>query len=226
MTNRDLAAAIDHTLLRPDATEAEVRSLCAEAQTHGFRTVCVHSGRVALAAECLRDSEVLPIAVVGFPHGASSSAAIAFETREAVRMGAREIDMVIDVGGIKDRDHSRVFESIRSVVRAAGEAPVKVIIETGLLERDERVMACTLAAAAGAAFVKTSTGFSGGGATVEDVALMRSVVGARLRVKASGGIRSAETARAMLAAGADRLGASASVRIVGGDPAGGSEGAY
>ncbi|MEL6186903.1 MAG: deoxyribose-phosphate aldolase [Myxococcota bacterium] len=216
MIDRELAAVIDHTLLRPDATAEEVRVLCKEAKTYGFRTVCVHSGRVALAARCLEGSEVSAIAVVGFPHGAEPAAATAFETHEAVRAGAREIDMVLGLGALKDREHARVFERIQTVVRAAGKAAVKVIIETALLEPNERVIACSLAAAAGAAFVKTSTGFAGGGATVEDVALMREVVGPHLGVKASGGIRDAEKARALLAAGATRIGASASVSLVGG----------
>ena len=156
----------------------------------------------------------MPICVVGFPLGAMATRSKALETREAIADGAEEIDMVINIGALKGGDHDAVYADIQAVVRAAQGRPVKVILETSMLERDEKIVGCTLSKAAGAAFVKTSTGFGGGGATAEDVALMRSVVGPDIGVKASGGVRSAEDAKAMLAAGANRLGASASVAIV------------
>jgi deoxyribose-phosphate aldolase len=209
-----VAPLIDHTLLAPEATKDEIRALCDEARRHGFATVCVNSAHVRFAAACLEGSPTVPIAVVGFPLGASASGAKAFEAREAIRAGAREIDMVVDIGALKARDHAHVLADIRAVVDASGRTPVKVIIETSKLEHDEKVMACTLAKAAGAAFVKTSTGFGGGGATAEDVALMRSVVGADMGVKASGGVRTIDDAERMIEAGANRLGASASVAIV------------
>jgi deoxyribose-phosphate aldolase len=213
---QELAPFIDHTLLKPDATEADVVRLAEEARAHGFATVCVNAAHVAAAARVLEGSRTLPIAVVGFPLGATLSSAKAFEAREAVRAGAREIDMVLNVGALKGRDYARVGEDIRAVVEASRPYPVKVILETSLLTREEKIAACVLARAAGAAFVKTSTGFSTAGATVEDVALMREVVGPQMGVKASGGIRSAEDALRMIRAGANRLGASASVAIVSG----------
>lgn len=209
-----VAPLIDHTLLTPETTRDEIRKLCDEARRYGFATVCVNSAHVGYAASCLDGANTVPIAVVGFPLGAATTGAKAFETREAIRSGAREIDMVVNIGALKARDHALVLEDIRGVVDAAGAVPVKVIIETAKLERDEKVMACTLAKAAGAAFVKTSTGFGGGGATAEDVALMRSVVGEDMGVKASGGIRTIDDLEAMVAAGANRIGASASVAIV------------
>lgn len=211
-----VAPFIDHTLLAPDATADAVRAVCEEARVHGFATVCVNSAQVAHAAACLEGSPTAAIAVVGFPLGAGTSSAKAFETREAIRAGAREIDMVLNIGALKARDHQLVLSDIAAVVEAADPVPVKVILETSKLERDEKVMACALAKAAGAAFVKTSTGFGGGGATVEDVELMRAVVGKDCGVKASGGVRTLADAEAMLAAGANRIGASASVAIVGG----------
>lgn len=210
----NLAGLIDHTLLRPDATRGDVETACEEARAHGFFGVCVHAWLVEHAAAGLAGSGSVAIAVVGFPLGASLTSAKAFEAREAIRAGAREIDMVQNLGALKARDHGYVLADIRAVVEVAGALPVKVILETAQLDRDEMIMAASLAKAAGAAFVKTSTGFGGGGATVEDVALLRSVVGADLGVKASGGIRSPEKARSMLAAGATRLGTSASVAIL------------
>jgi deoxyribose-phosphate aldolase len=212
----DLASIIDHTLLKPDATPAEVLKLCEEAMAHGFAAVCVSSANVELAARTLAGSAVLPIAVVGFPSGAALSSAKAFEAREAVRLGARELDMVLNIGALKDKDYQLVQGDIRAVVDASFPHPVKVILETALLTQEEKVIACALAKSAGAAFVKTSTGFGGGGATEDDVALMRRVVGDDMGVKASGGIRTAEDARKLVAAGADRIGASASVAIVAG----------
>ncbi|MGQ0504448.1 MAG: deoxyribose-phosphate aldolase [Myxococcaceae bacterium] len=211
-----LAPFIDHTLLKQDATRAEVVKLAEEARAHGFATVCVSSSHIEAVTQVLAGSKTLPIAVVGFPLGAALSSAKAFEAREAVRRGAREIDMVINVGALKGEDHALVEADIREVVDASRPWPVKVILETSLLTNDEKVTACELAKAAGAAFVKTSTGFSTGGATVEDVALMRKTVGSAMGVKASGGIRSSDDAMRMIEAGANRIGASASVAIISG----------
>jgi deoxyribose-phosphate aldolase len=215
-TRRDLASVIDHTLLRPGATRDEIVQLCDEARRHGFATVCVTSANVALAARLLEGCPALPIAVVGFPLGTAPTGAKVLETREAIRAGAREIDMVIHIGALKARDYALVREDIWAVVDAARPHAVKVILETGALVRDEKVIGCALAKAAGAAFVKTSTGFGQGGATAEDVALLRQIVGAEMGVKASGGIRTAADAKKMLQAGASRIGASASVAILAG----------
>lgn len=213
-TPQDLAGYIDHTLLKPDATHDEIVKLCEEARQHEFATVCVNAGNVALAARLLAGSNTMAIAVVGFPLGATTPSTKAFEAREAVRAGAGEIDMVINIGALKSKDYRLVGEDIAAVVKASAPAPVKVILETSELTQEEKIIACALSKAAGAAFVKTSTGFSKGGATAEDIALMRRIVGPDLGVKASGGVRSEEDARRMIAAGADRLGASASVAIV------------
>jgi deoxyribose-phosphate aldolase len=209
-----VAPLIDHTLLKPEATKEELRQVCDEARKYGFATVCVNSANIPFVARQLEGSSTKPIAVVGFPLGAASPKAKAFETKEAIRAGAKEIDMVVNIGALKSRDHRYVLEDIEAVVDAAGQTPVKVIIETSKLSDPEKVMACTLAAAAGAAFVKTSTGFAGGGATPEDVALMRSVVGEDVGVKASGGIRTIDDVEKVIAAGANRIGASSSVAIV------------
>ncbi|MFZ5445033.1 MAG: deoxyribose-phosphate aldolase [Myxococcota bacterium] len=213
-TSQDIAPYIDHTLLKPDATHDEVIKLCEEAKKYGFATVCVNSINVGTAARVLKGSNVLPIAVVGFPLGAGIPSAKAFETREAVRCGAREIDTVINIGALKSRDYALVQKDIEVVVNAAKPYPVKVILETSQLNNEEKIIACALSKAAGAAFVKTSTGFAGGGATPEDVALMRRIVGEDVGVKASGGVRSTEDALKMISAGANRIGASASVAIV------------
>jgi deoxyribose-phosphate aldolase len=215
-TSGDIAPYIDHTLLKADATGEEVIKLCEEARKHGFATVCVNAVNVGTAARALQGSSVLPIAVVGFPLGASIPTAKAFETREAVRCGAKEIDMVINIGALKAKDYALVAADISAVVSAARPWPVKVILETSQLSNDEKIIACALSKAGGAAFVKTSTGFGGGGATAEDVALMRRVVGDDMGVKASGGVRSTEDAMKMIAAGANRIGASASVAIISG----------
>ncbi len=208
-----LASQIDHTILKADATRSDIERLCAEARQFQFATVCVNSCWIPLAAELLQGSEVKPITVVGFPLGASLSSAKVFETREAIRLGAQEIDMVLNIGALKSGDESLVFNDIQAVVEAAKPHGVKVILETALLTDAEKVKACQLAQRAGAAFVKTSTGFSKSGATVEDVRLMRRTVGNQMGVKASGGIRTKEDALAMLQAGASRLGTSASVLI-------------
>lgn len=213
-TPAHLAARIDHTLLKADATSNDIQKLCQEANQNGFATVCVNSTHVGLAAELLKNSKTKAIAVVGFPLGAASSAAKAFEAREAIRQGAQEIDMVIQLGALKSRDYATVLEDIRQVVEASRPFPVKVILETGSLTEEEKIIGCALSKAAGAAFVKTSTGFGTGGATVEDIQLMRRVVGPEMGVKASGGIRTFEDAKKMIQAGADRIGASSSVAIV------------
>jgi deoxyribose-phosphate aldolase len=207
-----IAARIDHTLLRADATAQQVDRLCDEAIRYGFATVCLNPHWVPRAASRLRGHGVPVCAVVGFPLGANATEVKAREARLCVEEGASEIDMVIQIGVLKSRDHRVVAEDIQAVVRAAG-VPVKVILETALLTRDEKIEACTLAKAAGAAFVKTSTGFGPSGATVDDVRLMREVVGEDMAIKASGGIRDLDTAQALIEAGADRIGASASVRI-------------
>lgn len=217
-----LARYIDHTLLKPTATRADIVRVCEEARAHGFASVCVNSTWIGLVARLLEGSRVMPICVVGFPLGAMVTAAKAAETRQAISDGAQEIDMVIDIGALKGGDHDRVFDDIQAVVAAAQGRPVKVILECTMLSRDEKIVGSAISKAAGAQFVKTSTGFGGGGATAADVALMRAVVGPQMGVKASGGMRTAEDARAMIAAGATRLGASASVAIVtGGSGTGG-----
>lgn len=213
-TPADLAPYIDHTLLKPDARPADVRTVAEEARRHGFATVCVNSSYVPLAAEVLAGSRVVPIAVVGFPLGAALPAAKAAEAREALRLGAREIDTVVHVGLLRAGEYARVLEDLVAVVEAARPHPVKVILETALLTRAEKVAGCVLSKVAGAAYVKTSTGFGGGGATPEDVALMRQVVGQGVGVKASGAVRSADDALRVLRAGASRIGASASVAII------------
>jgi deoxyribose-phosphate aldolase len=214
-----VAGMIDHTLLKADATRAEVVTLCEEARTHHFASVCVNTTWVPLARALLAGSDVKICAVVGFPLGAMTPTAKAYEAREAVRQGAQEIDMVINIGALKSRDYETVFEDICRVVKAAAPALVKVILETGSLTEDEKIIACSLSKMSGAAFVKTSTGFGKGGATVEDVALMRRIVGPKMGVKASGGVRTAEQVQQMAAAGATRIGASASVAIVAGSDA-------
>lgn len=210
----DLAGMIDHTLLKPDATRAELEKVCAEARQWRFATVCVNASNIPLVAKLLEGSGVKPIAVVGFPLGATTATAKAFEAREAVRNGAREIDMVINIGALKNKDYATVLDDICKVVMASKPYPVKVILETAALTQDEKIIGCALSKAAGAAFVKTATGFGPGGATVEDIQLMRRIVGNDVGVKASGGVRTAEDAKKMREAGADRIGASASVAIV------------
>ncbi|MGE5275129.1 MAG: deoxyribose-phosphate aldolase [Verrucomicrobiota bacterium] len=222
----DLARYIDHTLLRPDATAEEVDRLCDEAIRFEFAAVCVNPTWVRRCARNLRGTNVRVASVIGFPFGASTTEVKALEARRAIRDGAREIDMVINIGALRSGDHDLVRRDIEKVADACHEAGAlcKVIIETALLDDEEKVVASHLAKVAKADFVKTSTGFSGGGATVHDVLLMRETVGPKLGVKASGGIRSAEDAREMIAAGASRIGASASVQIVtGGKP---GEGRY
>jgi len=211
-----IAALIDHTLLRPDAAHDDIVTLCAEARQYGFASVCVNPYWVPLAAAQLAGSPVKVCTVVGFPLGAAATEVKRAETESALRVGAREIDMVINIGALKSGDSDTVKLDIQSVVDAAHRAGaiVKVIIETALLDDQQKALACTLAKLAGADFVKTSTGFAGSGATAYDVALMRRVVGPEMGVKASGGIRSLADLNAMAAAGATRIGASASLKIV------------
>ncbi len=217
MTSAEMAQYIDHTLLKPDADHLALDKLCEEALLHGFKTVCANSGWVAYVAKKLKETNIAVCSVIGFPLGAMSSPAKAFEARQAVEDGARELDMVLNIGAIKSGDLKAVEKDIQAV-RTEANSPVvlKVIIETCLLTDDEKVKACTIAQQAGADFVKTSTGFSTGGATTEDVILMRKTVGSRMGVKASGGIKDFETAVAMIAAGATRIGAGAGVAIVSG----------
>ena len=215
-----LARLIDHTVLKPDTTAADVRALCAEARDNCFASVCISPVWVPIAAEELRGATSVVCTVVGFPSGAVRTPVKAFETEQAVADGAAEIDMVIGVGRLKSAMYAEVEADIRAVVAAAQGRTVKVILETALLTDEEKVVACVLAQNAGADFVKTSTGFSSGGASPQDVALMRRVVGPAMGVKASGGIRSLEDAEAMVASGASRIGASASVAIVKGLDAG------
>lgn len=203
----NIAKFIDHTMLKADTTTATIRRYCEEAKEYGFASVCVNTVHVPLVAELLKDSDVDTCCVVGFPLGAMLTTAKAFEAKEAVKAGATEVDMVINIGAMKDKNYDFVKEDIKAVVEASKPAIVKVIIETCLLTDEEKVKACELSVEAGAAFVKTSTGFSTGGATVEDIALMRKTVGTAAKVKASGGIRTPEDAQAMLDAGADRIGA-------------------
>ena len=209
-----IAGMIDHTLLKPDATVEQIRKLCEEAKMYKFASVCINPTHVALASKLLEGTEVKVCTVIGFPLGASTPTAKAIETRDAIANGAHEIDMVINIGALKSGDDELVRRDIQAVVDAAkGKAIVKVILETALLTDEEKVKACLLAKMAGADFVKTSTGFGPSGATVEDVALMRKTVGPEMGVKAAGGIRSFETAKAMVEAGATRIGASASIAI-------------
>ncbi len=209
-----LAAFIDHTLLKPDATAAQIEKLCAEAREHKFFSVCVNGSRVAAARHFLDGSDVKVASVVGFPLGAMSSDAKRFETEAAIDDGAQEIDMVLNVARLKDGDDKYVLRELTDVAEAADERTVKVILETCLLTDAEKVCACKLVVESGAHFVKTSTGFSTGGATIADVKLMRATVGPEFGVKASGGIRDLQTALAMIEAGATRLGTSASIAIV------------
>jgi deoxyribose-phosphate aldolase len=214
---RSIAEMIDHTLLKPDATQQEIAQLCYEARRYGFASVCVNPTWVSLCAELLKGSDVRVCTVIGFPFGATSSESKAFEAETAIKQGATEIDMVINVGALKARDLNTVARDIRGVVHAAHThgAIVKVIIETSLLTDEEKTIASLTAKEAGADFVKTSTGFAGGGATVHDVELMRRAVGPQMGVKASGGVRTREDAENMIRAGATRIGASAGVKIVG-----------
>lgn len=214
-TAHDWASLIDHTLLKPEASEADIRKLCDEAAQFGFASVCVNPAWVKRASEYLRGTGVPVCTVIGFPLGATLPDVKAFEARRAIFDGAREVDMVINIGALKSGDDCAVEDDIRAVAQAAHENGVllKVIIETALLTDEEKVRACLASKNAGADFVKTSTGFAKGGATVEDVSLMRRTVGSALGVKASGGVKGIDDARAMFEAGATRIGASVGVKI-------------
>ncbi|HZZ83118.1 MAG TPA: deoxyribose-phosphate aldolase [Anaeromyxobacteraceae bacterium] len=211
---RDLAPLIDHTLLREDAGPDDLARTCAEAREHGFATVCVRGHHVAEAARLLEGSGALPIAVVDFPCGEGTTLERVGAARRVVADGAREVDVVLPLALLRARDHRALLLDLEAVVKSIAGVPLKVILETAALSHEEKVAAAALCAAAGAAFVKTSTGYGPGGATAEDVALLRAVVGDRLGVKASGGVRTAAQARALVEAGASRIGASASVAIV------------
>ncbi len=214
-TARDWASLVDHTLLKPEASESDIKKLCDEAAQYGFASVCVNPSWVKKASEFLRGTSVPVCTVIGFPLGATLSDVKAFEARRSIFNGAREVDMVINIGALKSGDDCKVEDDIRTVVEAAHENGVlcKVIIETALLTDEEKVRACLASKNAGADFVKTSTGFAKGGATARDVALMRRVVGSGLGVKASGGVKGIEDAKAMVEAGATRIGASVGVKI-------------
>ena len=215
-----LASLIDHTLLKPDAAREDIEVLCREAAQFCFASVCVNPNWVPQCRDLLRGTGVKVCTVIGFPFGAHMPDVKAYEARRAVEQGAEEVDMVINIGALKSKDYALVEQDIRGVVQSVGrDTVVKVILETSLLTRDEKMMGCTLSKAAGADYVKTSTGFAGGGATVDDVRLMRETVGPEIGVKASGGIRTKEDVEAMVAAGATRIGASAGVKIVRGEAA-------
>ena len=219
-TSNTLAGRIDHTLLKPDATLAAIERLCGEAKEHGFASVCVNTRWVPTAVERLSGSGVMVCTVVGFPLGAMTRLAKAEEARITVAEGADEVDMVLDIGGLLSGDLAAVYDDILGVVGAVRPVPVKVILETSVLTDEQKAIACLIVARTGAAYVKTSTGFGGGGATVEDIALMRHMVGDRLGVKASGAVRTHRDAEKVLHAGADRIGTSSSIAIISGGDAG------
>lgn len=215
MDKKSLCKFIDHTLLKPDCSAVEVEGLCSEALKYNFASVCVNPSFVSLCSEKLKGSEVKVCTVIGFPLGATTTEVKIFEAENAIENGATELDMVINIGKLKDKDYDYVREEIKSLAKVCkNHALLKVIIETCLLSEEEKLMACRLSKEAGADFVKTSTGFSKSGATVEDIKLMRNTVGDHMGVKASGGIRDTETALDMIKAGATRIGASASIKII------------
>ncbi len=213
-TPEDIARLIDHTLLKPESTAEDIGRLCSEARQFGFHAVCVHGSRVVQAAHLLEDTGVRVASVVGFPLGASDADAKRYEAEALIDLGAQELDVVLNVGRLKDGDDRTVFRELRDLVEAADGIPLKVILECCLLTDEEKRRACSLVVESGAQFVKTSTGFGSGGATAEDVVLLRSLVGPKVRVKASGGIRDAASALRMIEAGASRLGTSAGVEIL------------
>ena len=214
ISRKELAKMIDHTLLNPSATRDQLEGLCDEAKSYGVYAVCVNSTWVPLAVNTLRGTDVKVCSTVGFPLGTSLPAVKAFEAQTVLSLGAAEVDMVMNVGALKSRDLAAVREDIERVVKACKQAPVKVIIESGYLSDEEKVQACKLAQEAGAAFVKTSTGFGSGGATATDVMLMRRTVGERFGVKAAGGIRTYKDCVAMIEAGANRIGTSNAIQIL------------
>lgn len=210
----NVAKYIDHTLLKPDSTREQIDKILEEAKKYQFKSVCINPTHVSYASQQLLDTDVLVCTVIGFPLGATTTDVKVFETENAIKNGASEIDMVINIGALKDQRYDEVQKDIEGVIAAANGKTVKVIIETVLFTDEEKVKACELAEKAGATFVKTSTGFAGGGATPEDVKLMKDTVGNRLEVKASGGVRSLEDFEKMIEAGATRIGASAGVQII------------
>lgn len=210
----NLAKVIDHTLLKPTVTRADIEKLCQEAKEHGFFSVCINPCWVSAVRDLLKGSGVKTCTVIGFPLGANTTEAKVFEAKNALENGADELDMVINIGALKGKDYQTVSQDIRQIRALGNDFVLKVIIETSELTDEEKVKACQLAAEAGADFVKTSTGFSSGGATAHDVALMKKSIPANMQVKASGGVRTREDAQAMLAAGATRLGASSSIKII------------
>jgi deoxyribose-phosphate aldolase len=214
ISKQQLVGMIDHSLLRPNATREQLKKLCEEAIEYGFKAVCVNPIHVADAVQMLKGKEPLVCSVVGFPFGTHSPKSKAFETEQVIRVGAREVDMVIRVGALKEGRDDEVLEDIEAVVKTAKGHPVKVILETCYLTDEEKIRGCRLAIEAGASFVKTSTGFAEGGAKIEDIKLMRKAVGKEFGVKAAGGIRTLEEALRMIEAGANRLGTSASVAII------------
>ena len=216
--NNNIANMIDHTILKAVATKEDVKKLCNEAKEYNFFSVCINPANIEFAKKELEGSSVKVCTVIGFPLGANTSEVKAFETKDAIKKGADEVDMVINIGALKDKDYDYVLNDIKAVVDAANkEALVKVIIETCYLTDDEKKIACELSVKAGADFVKTSTGFGTGGSTPEDIKLMREVVGPNIGVKASGGVRNQEDAKAVIEAGCSRIGASASVAITKGE---------
>ncbi|KGK86132.1 deoxyribose-phosphate aldolase [Clostridium sp. HMP27] len=215
MTKNQLARMIDHTVLKADTKEEKIEEICKEALQYNFASVCINPCNIEFAAKLLKGSEVKVCTVIGFPLGANTTATKAFETKDAIEKGASEVDMVINIGKLKDKDYDYVKKDIEAVVKEAkGKALTKVIIETCLLTDEEKIMACKLSKEAGSDFVKTSTGFSTGGATVSDIKIMREAVGENLGVKASGGVRTYEDSIAIINAGATRIGASASIDII------------
>ncbi|QYE97581.1 deoxyribose-phosphate aldolase [Paraclostridium sordellii] len=216
--NNNIANMIDHTILKAVATKEDVKKLCNEAKEYNFFSVCINPANIEFAKKELKGSSVKVCTVIGFPLGANTSEVKAFETKDAIKKGADEVDMVINIGALKDKDYDYVLNDIKAVVDAANkEALVKVIIETCYLTDDEKKIACELSVKAGADFVKTSTGFGTGGSTPEDIKLMREVVGPNIGVKASGGVRNQEDAKAVIKAGCSRIGASASIAITKGE---------
>ncbi len=214
ITKKELAKYIDHTLLKPDATKKDIEELCDEAKNYNFASVCINPYYVKYCSGKLKNSAVKVCTVIGFPLGANITEIKKAEVTQAIKDGAEELDMVMNIGSLKSGNYENVFQDIKSVVETAEGKCVKVIIETCLLTESEKIKACELSKKAGANFVKTSTGFSSGGATIEDVKLMKKVIGEKMKIKASGGIHSYEEAIAMIEAGANRLGASAGVKIV------------
>ena len=210
----NIAKYIEHTCLRPNAVKADIEKLCLDAVKYNFKGVCVNPSFVSFAADLLKGKKPMVVAVVGFPLGASQGPAKAFEAKEAIASGAEEIDMVVNIGAVKEKDYKTVFEDISGVVNEVRPHHVKVIIETCFLTREEKIIAAALAEVAGADFIKTSTGFGSGGATVADIELLKSVIGKNMRIKAAGGIKTKKDALAMITAGADRIGASLSLDIV------------